>query len=61
MFFGKKDKDVRLTDKQYKELIGGMSKQERKEFERRQEQFRRDREDEELMEWLMIEDELDDM
>ncbi|MBQ7429169.1 MAG: hypothetical protein IJV29_05835 [Butyrivibrio sp.] len=60
MFFGKKDKDVRLTDKQYKELIGGMSKQERKEFERRQEQFRRDREDEELMEWLMIEDELDD-
>lgn len=61
MFFGKKDKDVRLTDKQYKELIGCMSKQERKEFERRQEQFRRDREDEELMEWLMIEDELDDM
>jgi hypothetical protein len=61
MFFGKKDKDVRLTDKQYKELIGGMSKQERKEFERRQEQFRRDREDEELLEWLMIEDELDDM
>lgn len=61
MFLGKKDKDVRLTDKQYKELIGGMSKQERKEFERRQEQFRRDREDEELMEWLMIEDELDDM
>ena len=61
MFFGKKDKDVRLTDKQYKELIGGMSKQERKEFECRQEQFRRDREDEELMEWLMIEDELDDM
>ena len=61
MFFGKKDKDVRLTDKQYKELIGGMSKQERKEFEHRQEQFRRDREDEELMEWLMIEDELDDM
>lgn len=61
MFFGKKDKDVRLTDKQYKELIGGMSKQERKEFKRRQEQFRRDREDEELLEWLMIEDELDDM
>lgn len=61
MFFGKKDKDVRLTDKQYKELIGGMSKQERKEFERCQEQFRRDREDEELLEWLMIEDELDDM
>ena len=30
MFFGKKDKDVRLTDKQYKDLVGGMSKKERK-------------------------------
>ena len=40
MFFGKKDKDVRLTDKQYKDLVGGMSKKERKEFERRQDQLR---------------------
>ena len=31
MFFGKKDKDVRLTDKEYKSLVGGMSKKERKE------------------------------
>ncbi len=30
MFFGKKDKDVRLTDKQYKGLVGSMSRKERK-------------------------------
>ena len=36
MFFGKKDKDVRLTDKQYKDLTSNMSKMERREFERRQ-------------------------
>ena len=30
MFFGKKDKDVRLADKEYKSLVGGMSKKERK-------------------------------
>ena len=36
MFFGKSDKDVRLTDKQYKELVGKMSRSERKEFERKQ-------------------------
>ncbi|SFQ42044.1 hypothetical protein SAMN04487928_1444 [Butyrivibrio proteoclasticus] len=47
IFFGnnKKDKDVRLTDKQYKDLVGGMSRKERKEFERHQDQLRRDRED----------------
>ena len=50
MLFGnnKKDKDVRLTDKQYKDLVGGMSKKERREFDRRQEQLRRDREDDRL-------------
>ena len=26
MFLGKEDKDVRLTDKQYKDLVGGKSK-----------------------------------
>lgn len=36
MFFGKKDKDVRLTDKEYKSLVGGMSKKERRDFDRRQ-------------------------
>ncbi len=61
MFFGKKDKDVRLTDSQYKDLVSNMSKRERKEFDRKQEQLRRDREDDRLMGWLFMEDELDDM
>jgi hypothetical protein len=61
MFFGKKDKDVRLTDKQYKDLTSGMSKKERKEFDRKQEQLRRDREDDRLLGWLEVEDELDDL
>jgi hypothetical protein len=61
MFFGKKDKDVRLTDKQYKDLVGGMTKEERKDFERRQDQLRRDREDDRLDAWLNFEDEMDEM
>ena len=61
MFFGKKDKDVRLTDFQYKDLVSNMSKRERREFDRKQEQLRRDREDDRLMGWLFMEDELDDM
>ncbi len=59
MLFGKKEKDVRLTDKQYKDLISNMSKSERRDFERRQDQLRRDKEDDRLMGWLFIEDELD--
>ena len=61
MFFGKKDKDVRLTDKQYKDLTKGMSKRERREFDRKQEQLRREQEEERLLGWLDFEDELDDM
>jgi hypothetical protein len=61
MFFGKRDKDVRLTDKQYKDLVNSMSKKERREFERRQEQLRRDREDDRLDAWLDFEDDMDDM
>ena len=61
MFFGKKDKDIRLTDKQCKDLLGSMNKKERKEFDRRQEQLRRDREDDRLNAWLDFEDEMDDM
>ncbi|SFC66415.1 hypothetical protein [Butyrivibrio sp. YAB3001] len=63
MFFGnnKKDKDVRLTDKQYKDLVGSMSRKERKEFERRQDQLRKEREDDRLEAWLDFEDEMDDM
>ena len=61
MLFGKRDKDVRLTDKQYKSLIGGMSKKERKDFERKQKEFRRDREDDRLEAWFDFEDDMDDM
>ncbi len=61
MLFGKNDKDVRLTDKEYKSLVGGMSKKERKDFERRQRDLQRDREDDRLNAWLDFEDEMDDM
>ena len=61
MFFGKRDKDVRLTDSQYNNLISNMSKRERKEFERKQNQLRREREEDRLLGWLEFEDEPDDM
>lgn len=61
MFLGKRDKDVRLTDGQYKKLVGSMNKKERREFERRQEELRREREEDRLLGWLEFEDELDDM
>ena len=61
MVLGKKDKDVRLTYKQYKDLTSNMSKKERREFERRQDELRREREDDRLLKWLEIEDELDDL
>ncbi len=61
MFFGKKDKDVRISDAQYKNLVSKMNKRERREFERNQDELRRDREDDRLMGWLFMEDELDDM
>ncbi len=61
MFFGKRDKDVRLTDKEYKGLISKMSRKERKDFERRQEELRRDRESDRLDAWLDFEDEMDGM
>ncbi len=61
MFFGRKDKDVRLTDKEYKSLLGGMSKKERKDFDCIQKEFKRDREDDRLDAWLDFEDDMDDM
>ena len=42
-FGGNKDKDVRLTEKQIQELTKNMSRQERKEFEKRQRQAEADR------------------
>ena len=61
MFFGKKDKDVRLTDKQYKDLTNNMSKKERREFERRQDELRRNRENDRLDAWLEFEDEMGEL
>ena len=61
MMFGKRDKDVRLTDKQYKDLTSSMSKKERREFDRMQDELRREREEERFLGWLEFEDELEDM
>ena len=63
MFFGKKDKDkdVRISESQYKRLIGGMSKNERRDFERKQQQLKREREDDRINAWLDFEDDMDDM
>ena len=61
MFFGKSDKDVRLTDRQYKDLVGNMSKRERKEFDRKQKQLQREKDDDWLLGMLFMTDELDDM
>ena len=48
--FGKsKEYDVRLTEKQMRELMQNMSKQEREEFERRQKQAESDRDWDALM------------
>ena len=60
MFFGKRDKDVRLTDKEYKNLVKGMNSKERRDFDRRQDQLRREREEDRLLGWLEFEDELDE-
>lgn len=60
MFFGKRDKDVRLTDKEYKNLVKDMSSKERRDFDRRQDQLRREREEDRLLGWLEFEDELDE-
>ena len=60
MAFGKKDKDVRLTDKQYKDLVSNMSRKEKKQFDRRQQALKRDRESDRLDAWMEFEDEMDD-
>ena len=61
MFFGKSDKDVRLSDRQYKDLVGNMSKRERKEFDRKQKQLQREKDDDRILGMLFMTDEFDDM
>ncbi len=45
----------------FKELTSAMTKKERRDFERRQDELRREREEERLLGWLEFEDELDEM
>ncbi|WP_029319262.1 hypothetical protein [Butyrivibrio sp. AE3004] len=61
MFFGKRDKYVRIPDAQYKNLVSSMSKKDCREFDRKQEQLRRERDEDRLMGWFFLEGELDDM
>lgn len=61
MIFGEKDRDIRVSDAECKKLVNGMNKKERREFDCKQEQLRRDREDDRLMAWLEFEDEMDDL
>ncbi len=61
MFFGKSDKDVRLSDCQYKKLVKNMGKRERKEFDRKQKQLQRERDDDWLLGMLFLTDDSDDM
>lgn len=41
--------------------MGGMNKKERKDFDRRQDQLRREREEDRLLAWLEFEGEVNDM
>ena len=61
MFFGKSDKDVRISDSQYKKLVNNMGKRERKEFDRKQKQLQRERDDDWLLGMLFLTDDSDDM
>ena len=54
-----KEYDVRLTDKQMKELTKNMSKREYKDFEKRQRQARNDHELDELMMMEVFRDDWD--
>ncbi len=49
MFGLNKDVDVKLTEKQFREVTKNMSKQERRDFERKQRQAQSDREWDALM------------
>lgn len=63
LLFGSDDDehDVRLNDREYKEMMKKLSPSERRDFERRQDQLKRDRENDRLDAWLEFEDEMDDL
>ena len=62
LFGGDDDEhDVRLNDKEYKEMMKKMSPSERRDFERRQKELKRDRENDKLDAWLDFEEDMDDL
>lgn len=54
--FSSDEHDVRLTDKEIEKLTRNMSRSEKKEFYRRQEEMERDRADKEAWLWAMSDD-----
>ena len=54
--FSSDEHDVRLTDKEIEKLTKNMSRSEKKEFYRRQEEMERDRADKEAWLWAMGDD-----
>ena len=54
-------KNVRITESQYKSLVGGMFKKERKDYARKQKEFWYDREDNHTEAWGAFEYDGDDM
>ena len=52
-----KEKNVRLTEREIRELTKNMTRSERREFERKQERARADREWDEIMLFDLFEDE----
>ncbi len=59
LFSSDDEHDVRLTDKEIEKLTKNMSRSEKKEFYRRQEELERDREDRAAWNWAMGEDDDD--
>ena len=53
LFSSDDEHDVRLTDREIEKLTKNMSRSEKKEFYRRQEELERDREDREAWHWAM--------
>ncbi|WP_026496186.1 hypothetical protein [Butyrivibrio sp. WCD3002] len=54
--FSSDEHDVRLTDKEMEKLTKNMSRSEKKEFYRRQEELEKDRADKEAWLWAMSDD-----
>ena len=60
LFGGNDEHDVRLSDKEYKDMLGKMTRSERREFERRQSELQKDIEEARFNAEMEYEDEMDD-